>query len=160
MPTPRKSQRWSEADFDKIGQAKSSPNKSVAIKKYVKPTLSEHEVQKGFLDTLRFLRIKHNGLPLTQYIYAVPNGGYRLKRTAKTLKNEGVMQGVPDLHCFIAIAPYHSLYIEMKREDGDLSESQKHLIPILRAEGHKVVVCRSSQQAVDELLKYLDGNKK
>ena len=100
-------------------------------------------------------KIPYKGLTVRNFIYAVPNGGFRSKRTASVLKAEGVKRGIPDLHCFVAVHPYHSLYIEMKTETGDLTESQKSVIPMLRREGHKVLICRSEEQALNEILKYL-----
>ena len=116
---------------------------------------SESSIQQNLISTLRDSALKYKGRPLVDYIYAIPNGGFRHKTTASILKGEGVKKGIPDLHLFIAMEPYHSLYIEMKNAKGDLSEDQKAVIPILRAEGHKVVVCRTVNQAIGEIFKYL-----
>lgn len=150
----RGSGRWT---MESINQAKKKATpSSMAVdqfKKHVASTKLETDIQQELMDILELIPFK--GRKIKDFIYAVPNGGYRAKRTANILKAEGVKKGVPDLHCFVAKAPYHSLYIEMKTQKGNLTESQEGLIPVLREEGHKVVVCRSKEQAVTEILKYL-----
>lgn len=143
--------------LESIAQAKSQTAKTTMTSQQFKKAeikkVSESDLQKSFIETIEL--IPYRGRMLRDFVYAVPNGGFRTKNTGKTLKKEGVMRGVPDLHCFIAVHPWHSLYIEMKTSSGRLTPEQEYLIPVLRDEGHKVVVCRSDQQAVDELLKYL-----
>ena len=149
----RSAKRWSVSEIEKAKSTKPNP---VTTKDYIKHVSSkklETDIQQELMNMLAV--IPYKGRKLSDFIYAVPNGGYRAKRTAKILKAEGVKSGVPDLHCFVAKAPYHSLYIEMKTQTGDLSPAQQMVIPILREEGHKVVVCRSSEQALTEILNYL-----
>ncbi|WP_151812561.1 VRR-NUC domain-containing protein [Acinetobacter bereziniae] len=133
---------------------KSEKQSRMSIKDFnIQKKPQETDLQKDLIKTLKLIRYK--GRSLRDFVYAVPNGGYRTKRNASTLKAEGLTAGIPDLHCFVAVHPYHSLYIEMKTETGDLTESQESMIPMLRQEGHKVVICRSTQSALDELFKYL-----
>ncbi len=147
----RSKRRWSSKDLtSKPSQAKKA---TLNTAEYARATVKETKIQQGLIEELAFH--KYNGNPLLNYIYAIPNGDKRAISVAKRLKAEGVKPGVPDLHCFVAKPPYHSLYIEMKTEVGDLSPEQKEVIPMLRAEGHKVVVCRSAEQAKIELFKYL-----
>lgn len=94
-------------------------------------------------------------LPELLEYYAIPNGGKRDKITAAKLKAEGVIPGTPDTHLPIARGNYHSLYIEMKNEKGKLSDEQKERFPRLQANGNKVTVCHSWQEAVTELMQYL-----
>ena len=74
-------------------------------------TPSEHLEQVTLVNELR------KKYPLT---HAISNGGYRTKTTAKRLKEEGVLAGVPDL--FI---PELALYIELKRTKGGLVSPQQ-----------------------------------
>lgn len=94
-------------------------------------------------------------MTLRDFVFAIPNGGYRSKKTGANLKKEGVKRGVPDTHCFIPIAPFHGLYIEFKTDTGDTSPDQVRVIRLLREQGYKVVICRSTRSGMDELLKYL-----
>ncbi|MCO8088205.1 VRR-NUC domain-containing protein [Acinetobacter indicus] len=147
----RKSRRWNTKDLTAKRQPAGSSRMTAA--KYARSTIEETDIQQALIEELGFY--KYQGKPLLDYIYAIPNGGHRSISVAKRLKAEGVKPGVPDLHCFIACPPYHSLYIEMKTERGTLSDHQNEVIPLLREQGHKVVVCRSQAQAKTELFKYL-----
>jgi hypothetical protein len=77
-------------------------------------------------------------------IYAVPNGGYRGKRTAAILQQEGVSSGVPDLHI-----PALRLWVEMKRrKKGRTSGRQDAWHDYLRALGDRVEVCEGATAAI------------
>ena len=146
--------RWSLKDLNKTDKQKGQQR--MAASDFVKSKVLEKDIQKDLIKELHLH--KYRGRPLIDFVYSIPNGGHRSKSTAMQMKREGVKRGVPDLHCFVAVPPYHSLYIEMKTETGDLTPDQKILIPMLREHGHKVVVCRSSAQAVQEIFKYLGGS--
>lgn len=98
----------------------------------------------------------YQGYPLNYIIHAIPNGGYRSKKTAAILKAEGVVSGVPDLHCVVPRPPYVGLYIEMKKpKTGVVSEEQIAYIAMLRKFGHKVIISRGVDHALTEIFKYL-----
>lgn len=85
-------------------------------------------------------------------IFAIPNGGYRDKRTAEKLKAEGVVSGVPDL--FI---PAWRLWIEMKRQKGGgLSAEQKVIIPQLEAD-YTVIVGKGWKDAMEKVRLFRAG---
>lgn len=150
----RSKTRWS---MESIELAKKKSTKEVCsslrLADFKSLSVAETDIQQDFMDQISVIR--YQGRPLKDYIYAIPNGGYRAKKTARILKAEGVKKGVPDTHCFIAKAPYHSLYIEFKTERGALRPEQEAVIAMLREQGHKVVVCRSTQSGITEILKYL-----
>lgn len=99
--------------------------------------------------------------PELEWMYAIPNGGYRHKATAAKLKAEGVKPGVPDICLPVARGIYTALYIEMKREKGGrLSESQRRWAEGLRKQGCKVERCNGWQQAVAVILNYLNSEGK
>lgn len=121
--------------WDKKNKGKSAP--------------TEHDLQ---VRCLRWLRNNHKRV----LCYAIPNGAYTTKTTARKLVAEGVCHGVPDLHIPMARGEYHSLYIEMKNgKAGRLSEHQKEMIKKLESLGNKVVVCRSLEDFVNEVETYL-----
>lgn len=98
---------------------------------------SEHMEQVRFVSWWR----KHR----PERIFAIPNGGHRGKGQAQKLKAEGVSPGVPDL-----FVPELSLWIEMKRQKGGaLSPDQKDWIEHLESIGHKVVVCKGCDHAIE-----------
>jgi hypothetical protein len=85
-------------------------------------------------------------------IFAIPNGGKRNITTAKNLKREGVVPGVPDL--FI---PAWGLWIEMKRQKGGrLSPDQDEMIAYLDSIGHRVIVGYGAADASEKLLAFLN----
>ncbi len=110
---------------------------------------SEHDLQVACVRWFRYAYPK-------ALCYAIPNGGYRTKTTARLMHSEGVVGGVPDLHIPIPRGGYASLYIEMKNgKAGRLSDHQKELIPRLQAYGNKVVVCRTVEKFRKEVDEYL-----
>lgn len=88
--------------------------------------------------------------------YAIPNGGERNKAVAAKLKAEGVLAGTPDTHLPVACGNYHSLYIEMKKPGGTLSEAQKERFPELVEEGNALYVCYTWTEATGKLRYYLN----
>ena len=112
---------------------------------------SEHALQ---VECLRWLRMAHPKV----LCYAIPNGAYTTKTTARKLVAEGVVHGIPDLCIPIGRNGYNALYIEMKNgKAGRLSGHQKELIPRLQAYGNKVVVCRTMAEFRKEIEEYLRG---
>jgi len=99
---------------------------------------------------------------LSDYCYAVPNGGTSGGRRAMLAgvrrKAEGVTAGVPDIECMIAVSPYTGLHIEMKKENGvpsDVTLAQQLMMARLTGCGRKCVVAFGAAQAWTELCKYL-----
>lgn len=103
---------------------------------------SEHSHQAGFL---QWFRAKYPGI----LIFAIPNGGKRDIVTAKKLQMEGVASGVPDL-----FVPAWSLWIEMKKPGGRLSEAQKDMIEYLEGIGHTVIVAYGARDASMKVLEF------
>lgn len=102
---------------------------------------SESQEQAGFVN---WFRSKWPGV----LIYAIPNGEKRAITTAKRLKSEGVVPGIPDLHI-----PEWKLWVEMKRSDGGrLSKEQKDMIRHLEMIGHRVVVGIGAKDASRQVL--------
>jgi len=101
---------------------------------------SEHAEQAGFV---AWFSQRYPGT----LIFAIPNGGKRDIVTAKKLQMEGVTPGVPDL-----FVPAWSLWIEMKKPGGRLSEAQKDMIEYLTRIGHTVIVAYGARDASEKVL--------
>ena len=100
--------------------------------------------QQGFIT---WFRGKYPGV----LIFAIPNGGYRNITTAKTLRKEGVVPGVPDL-----FVPAWKLFIEMKKmKGGVVSQDQWKVILALKECGYTVIIGRGAE---DASRKVLEGN--
>ena len=118
-------------------------------KNHGKAAPSEHDLQ---AECLRWLRYQHPDV----LCYAIPNGAYTTKTTARKLVAEGVVHGIPDLCIPISKNGYHALYIEMKNgKAGRLSDYQKEIIPRLQSYGNKVAVCRTFEEFRQDVEAYL-----
>jgi hypothetical protein len=116
-----------------------------------RPSDNEHRIQCACIKLFRYLYPHY-------IIYAIPNGGQRNAIEAAKLKAEGVLAGIPDIHIPMARNGYHSLYIEMKNgKKGTISDKQKDMIEKLKAEGNKVVVCRSVEEFEKEIKEYFNS---
>lgn len=86
-------------------------------------------------------------------IFAIPNGGLRNVVTAKKLKMEGVVPGVPDL-----FVPEWKLFIEMKKSKGGrVSTEQKNIIKHLRKCGYQAEVCNGFDDAKKIIENFVDS---
>ena len=86
---------------------------------------------------------------------AFPLQGYRTPANGSRMKAEGMRRGTPDVLLAIARGDYHSLWIEMKSDQGRLSLSQKAMLKSLAQQGHATVVCRSTALAILAIEGYL-----
>ena len=105
---------------------------------------------------------------LSKLLFAVPNGGKREQVTVETrrgyrtfspqanrLKEEGVVPGVSDLILLIPKKGYASLCIEMKFGKNSQSDNQKEWQRLSEAAGNKYVVCRTLDEFVNVVKRYL-----
>lgn len=90
---------------------------------------------------------------LRMLLFSVPNGGYRLIKTATLMKQEGQLRGVSDLILLFPNSKYHALCIEMKTETGRQSIEQKNFQSAVEEAGYKYAVCRS----LDDFMKVIKG---
>jgi hypothetical protein len=93
--------------------------------------------------------------PELKLLHHIPNGGNRDPIEAKHLKQQGVKPGVPDLHLPVPRGKYHSIYIEMKTEEGTTSADQDWWIEELSAQGNCCEICHGWQSAVRVIEWYL-----
>jgi hypothetical protein len=121
----------------------------------------ESRIQRAAIKALRLMWTapEYSGLP---EIFAINNGnnihGNKKERMikGKRQREEGVLKGVPDLLLPIPRGAYSGLFIETKTPKGRLSDSQKEVIPKLQGVGYAVFVCRSTQDIIDTVLRYLE----
>ena len=116
---------------------------------------SEHSIQSALI---RWSRLSVKTYPELALLHSIPNGGFRSYKTAREMKAEGVLAGMPDLFLPVARKGFHGMYIEMKSRKGKLSESQKRIIPMLLEQGYNVLIANDWNVAAMEIIKYL--NKK
>lgn len=98
----------------------------------------EDYIQKGLVDWLGNLD------PLRYFFFAIPNGGKRHLRTAKTLKATGTRAGMPDLVLIIKGKPSRVVFLEVKTLKGSTSIVQKGIHLTLRQFGFQVEVIKAA----------------
>lgn len=114
-------------------------------------------MQKSIIDYARYA-MSYRGRPLTDWLIAIPNGGKRNAREAARMKAQGVRAGAPDLVLAIAAGAYGALWIELKVGKNALSDKQAEFHNRLIEGGHWVMTCFTLQQAVDEIVLYLQDS--
>jgi hypothetical protein len=77
--------------------------------------------------------------------FAVPNGGWRFKKTATRLKATGVRPGVPDI-IVLARGKFHG--IELKRETGRTTKTQDDFGAEIERAGGGYHVCKGFREAL------------
>lgn len=104
-------------------------------------------------------------IPELGFLYAVPNGRFRHISEGVKLKAEGVKPGYPDVGLDVAQIAfkgshgyYHGLRIEMKApgQRRTVSDAQLTWHIFLKAQGYRVVVCDTWQEAWNEVVRYLN----
>jgi VRR-NUC domain. len=119
----------------------------------------EHDEQKKLV--LFITNYLMHDYPILQYLHANLNGislrDVDKKTRAKIntqMTYEGRKAGVPDLFLPVNNGCYSGLYIEMKSKTGSLSPKQKEFITFVEQQGYKVVVPRSADEALSEIVEY------
>lgn len=105
--------------------------------------------------------VARHGAWCVEPIYAVPNfaghlgtAASRVRAGAKA-KREGRRAGIPDVCVDVARGAWHGLRLEFKTESGRVRPEQKAWHERLRANGYRVEVVRSAEQAVLLLIDYM-----
>lgn len=120
-----------------------------------KPYPTEAHEQKALIAWIWKVGV-HRYPELDGVAYAIPNGGYRLKSEAAELTRLGVIPGLPDLHFAISRGTYHSLYLEMKAQNGTPSPLQLTRAQCLARQGNVVAFAWGWEMGRDTLCWYLD----
>lgn len=99
--------------------------------------MSENKLQNDIVKALRKMGL---------FVVAIPNGGKRRPREAAQMKNRGVVAGFPDL--MVLHWNGKTDFLELKTEDGRLSDEQFDIHSKLTARQYPVHVVRSVDEAV------------
>jgi hypothetical protein len=76
-------------------------------------------------------------------------------RQGRENKMMGYLAGIPDLIFAEARYGYYGLFIELKTEKGKVSDEQKAILGQLNDRGYKAIVCRSTEEAIAAIDRYL-----
>lgn len=99
--------------------------------------------------------IIRRAFPELRLMYHIPNERFCTPAQGRQLKLAGVRSGVPDLELPVARKGYTGLHIEMKSENGKVSDTQKWWIDELEKQGRKCIVCYGYREAIEALRWYL-----
>lgn len=117
----------------------------------------EHDEQVALFAWAELAKAKYPALAL---LHAVPNwAGVKSPAEGARRKREGVKAGVPDIHLPVTRNAYIGLWIEMKAPGEYPRPNQREWIAALRAEGHRVEVCRSMAEARAVIEDYLQNRR-
>ena len=120
----------------------------------------EHDIQAAAMEILGLI-------PEFEWVFAIPNGGARDKRTGARLKAEGVKPGVWDL--FFPRNKYQyatedgrslisiGIFIEVKTKSGKLTYDQARFGLYANGQDYGIAICRSAKSIVDTIIKYSNG---
>ena len=106
---------------------------------------------------IQWARMVSGRWPELRLLHHIPNGGSRNKKEAVKLKRMGVLSGVADLHLPVPRSNYHSLYIEMKIDDGRVSKSQREFLTAAADVNNYCLVCYSAADAIEALQAYMEN---
>lgn len=120
----------------------------------------EESAQKAVISWGKWMKIPpapdiEPGAKVSDYLFAIPNGGSRDVREAANLKASGVKAGVWDLMLPIARHGFHGLWIEMKHGDNKLTDKQEDWGVRMDLAGYQTVVAWSSYDAERAIADYL-----
>jgi hypothetical protein len=102
----------------------------------------EAQVQRTAIEHLRW-----RGVP-NSFAFHVPNGGWRTAVEGAILKGMGVVPGVPDV---IIINNGKVFCLELKADNGRLTDIQHETIEAMRRAGAVVAVAYSIDEAITQL---------
>lgn len=88
------------------------------------------------------------------HLFAVPNGGFRLKSTAAAIEAEGAKRGVPDMSLEIPAGVYHGMRVEQKHGKRMPSEHQVAWMRRLKAQGFYVLLSFSPEETIRMMEQY------
>ena len=161
--SPRK--RRDGFSFNGVQLGLGSPLREVTPRRrYVGP--SEFQIQSQAVDLLRGpigrdgFRPPGGGLsgryPELNTLYAIPNGGHRLKLAAGRARAEGALRSASDLVLPAPRYPFHGLYLEVKTPDRRLRIDQRAFLLTMIERGYAGTWAQSTQEILDLVIAYLE----
>ncbi len=119
--------------------------------------LKEEDLQIAIISWSKTQFKKH---PELYWLFHCPNGGRRDGREATSLKMQGVVPGVVDLHLDVARGGYNGFKLELKRPFGKClppSKDQADYIDFCRKQGYFADISNDFEYCKTLILDYLEG---
>lgn len=116
--------------------------------------ISENRIQMECVVEFRKL---YPNLASSGLLFHVPNESAGKRFEGLTVKANGVCAGVSDLILLVPRKGYGAMCIEMKTPTGTQSMAQRQWQKAVMAAGQKYVICRTVEEFVFEVNRYLKG---
>lgn len=101
-----------------------------------------------------FARIEVADPELYALTSAIPNGGYRPKKTAGMMTASGLKNGYPDVMVDMPRGVYHGCRLELKAKGGRISEAQIFKLRLLAEQGYYCTLAEGVEEAYQQLMQY------
>ena len=115
------------------------------------PRNLEHTLQSR---CVRWFRLTHRDM--VHNLFAVPNGGYRTKTTAASMKAEGQLSGVADLILLKRKGTCGALLLEAKVKGNYQSANQKIWQERIEADGYEYRIFHTLEEFIEIVTEYLN----
>lgn len=117
--------------------------------------MAEREEQAALVEWFRLQYPQYNkAIRLSLNGVAFRNGKEAARRKAEA-KKQGLTIGESDLMFTVARGGYHGLCIEMKSENGRLSEDQSEYLGFMREMGYAAFCCKGAAEAIGVVREYM-----
>ena len=94
---------------------------------------------------------------LARCMFAIPNGGFRVKKEAYALKRQGVKAGVSDITIQVARGGYHGFWLELKVKPNKTTKDQEKFLEVMKQQGYYAVVAYGAIEAIEHIKRYMDS---
>ena len=116
-----------------------------------RPRNLEHTLQSR---CVRWFRLTYRDM--VHNLFAVPNGGYRTKTTAASMKAEGQLSGVADLILLKRKGTCGALLLEAKVKGNYQSANQKIWQERIEADGYEYRIFHTLDEFIEIVTEYLN----
>ena len=96
-----------------------------------------------------------DGIRVSDYLIAIPNGGRRNAREGARLKKMGVKAGVSDLFLALPRGGFSGMWIELKAPKGRPQQNQLDWLDLMASAGYAAVMCHGWESARLSIVDYL-----
>lgn len=94
--------------------------------------------------------------PELKWMHHIPNGEFRNKITATSLKAAGVKRGIADIFLPVRRGVWPGLFLELKVGKNKLQSEQNEFKKFVMAQGYGFVACWGWEAATKIIVEYLE----
>ena len=151
---PRMAENGGRTDGNGGGKKRLTFEEALAMEQQEKP--KQHHVQHEEMMQMQILREMERLFPAYAMLLVHNCNEFNgTKAQGGKRKSMGIRKGFPDLSFFVPTEHYHGLHIELKCGRNKQSEEQKKYQELLEKQGYQYVVCKSVEEFINGIDKYL-----